>query len=31
MFLTRIGYGIMYFIVLIYEIIKATFDVAFNS
>ncbi len=31
MFLTRIGYGIMYFVVLIYEIIKATIDVAFNS
>ena len=31
MFLTRIGYGIAYFVVLIYEVIKATFDVAFNS
>ena len=31
MFLTRIGYGIAYFIVLIYEVIKATIDVAFNS
>ena len=30
MFLTRIGYGIAYFLVLIYEIIKATLDVAFN-
>ena len=28
MFLTRIGYGIAYFLVLIYEIIKATLDVA---
>ena len=27
MFLTRIGYGIAYFLVLIYEIIKATLDV----
>lgn len=31
MFLKRIAYGIMYFMVLIYEILKATFDVAFNS
>ena len=31
MFLTRIGYGIIYFLDLIYEIIKATFDVAFNG
>ena len=31
MFLTRIGYGIVYFLVLIYEIIKATIDVAFNG
>jgi energy-converting hydrogenase B subunit A len=31
MFLTRIGYGIAYFVVLIYEIIKSTIDVAFNS
>ncbi len=31
MFLTRIGYGIAYFLVLIYEIIKATIDVCFNS
>ena len=31
MFLTRIGYGIAYFLVLIYEIIKATLDVAFNG
>ena len=31
MFLTRIGYGIIYFLDLIYEIIKATIDVAFNS
>ena len=31
MFLTRIGYGIAYFVVLIYEVIKATIDVAFNS
>ena len=28
MFLTRIGYGIAYFVVLIYEVIKATIDVA---
>ncbi|MGL6298962.1 MAG: Na+/H+ antiporter subunit E, partial [Methanobacteriaceae archaeon] len=28
MFLTRIAYGIAYFIILIYEIIKATLDVA---
>ena len=31
MFLTRIGYGIIYFLDLIYEIIKATIDVAFNK
>ena len=31
MFLTRIGYGIVYFVVLIYEIIKSTIDVCFNS
>ena len=31
MFLTRIGYGIAYFVVLIYEVIKATIDVSFNS
>jgi energy-converting hydrogenase B subunit A len=31
MFLTRIGYGIAYFVVLIYEVIKATIDVCFNS
>ena len=31
MFLTRIGYGIIYFLDLIYEIIKSTFDVAFNG
>ncbi len=31
MFLTRVGYGILYFIVLIYEIIKATLSVAFNA
>ena len=31
MFLTRIGYGIAYFVVLIYEIIKSTIDVCFNS
>lgn len=31
MFLTRIYYGILYFIVLIYEIIKATLSVAFSS
>ena len=31
MFLTRIGYGIIYFLDLIYEIIKSTIDVAFNS
>ena len=30
MFLTRIGYGIIYFLDLIYEIIKSTIDVAFN-
>ena len=30
MFLTRIGYGIIYFLDLIYEIIKATIDVAFR-
>ena len=31
MFLTRIGYGILYFLDLIYEIIKSTIDVAFNK
>ena len=31
MFLTRIVYGIIYFVDLIYEIIKATIDVVFNS
>jgi Na+/H+ ion antiporter subunit. len=31
MFLTRIGYGIIYFLDLIYEIIKATINVAFNG
>ena len=31
MFLTRIGYGILYFLVLIFEIIKSTVDVAFNG
>ena len=31
MFLTRIGYGIIYFLDLIYEILKSTFDVAFNG
>ena len=31
MFLTRIGYGIVYFVVLIYEIIKSTISVCFNS
>ena len=31
MFLTRIGYGIIYFLDLIYEIIKSTMDVAFNK
>ena len=31
MFLTRIGYGIIYFLDLIYEIIKSTIDVAFNK
>jgi energy-converting hydrogenase B subunit A len=31
MFLTRICYGIIYFLDLIYEIIKSTFDVAFNK
>ena len=30
MFLTRIGYGIIYFLDLIYEIIKATIDFAFK-
>ena len=30
MFLTRIGYGIIYFLVLIYEMIKSTADVVFN-
>ena len=31
MFLTRIVYGIIYFLDLIYEIIKSTVDVAFNK
>lgn len=31
MFLTRIWYGIIYFLDLIYEIIKSTIDVAFNK
>ena len=31
MFLTRIGYGIIYFLELIYEIIKSTVDVVFNK
>ena len=31
MFLTRIGYGIIYFLDLIYEIIKSTIDVTFNK
>ena len=31
MFLIRIGYGIVYFFDLIYEIIKSTVDVAFNK
>ena len=31
MFLTRIGYGIAYFVVLIIEIIKSTFSVAFSG
>ncbi|SDA68400.1 monovalent cation/H+ antiporter subunit E [Methanobrevibacter millerae] len=31
MFLTRIGYGIIYFLDLIYEIIKSTIDVVFNK
>ena len=31
MFLTRIVYGIIYFLDLIYEIIKSTIDVAFNK
>ena len=31
MFLTRIIYGIIYFLDLIYEIIKSTIDVAFNK
>ena len=31
MFLTRIGYGIVYFVVLILEIIKSTCSVAFNG
>ena len=31
MFLTRLGYGIIYFCDLIYEIIKSTINVAFNS
>lgn len=29
MFLTRLGYGIIYFLDLIYEIFKSTFNVAF--
>ena len=31
MFLTRIGYGIIYFLDLIYVIIKSTLDVVFNA
>jgi len=31
MFLNRIGYGIIYFLDLIYEIIKSTIDVVFNK
>ena len=31
MFLTRIVYGIIYFLDLIYEIIKSTVDVVFNK
>ena len=31
MFLTRIGYGIIYFLDLIYEILKSTVSVAFNG
>ena len=31
MFLTRIVYGIIYFLDLIYEIIKSTIDVVFNK
>ena len=31
MFLTRIIYGIIYFLDLIYEIIKSTIDVVFNK
>ena len=31
MFLTRIVYGIIYFLDLIYEIIKSTIDVKFNK
>ena len=31
MFLTRIVYGIIYFLDLIYEIIKSTIDVTFNK
>ncbi|WP_458455345.1 monovalent cation/H+ antiporter subunit E [Methanobrevibacter sp.] len=31
MFLTRIGYGIIYFLDLIYEIIKSTISVVFNG
>lgn len=31
MFLTRIGYGIAYVAVLLYEIIKSTLNVCFNS
>ena len=31
MFLTRIGYGIIYFVVLVYEIIKSTISVAFGG
>ena len=31
MFLIRLGYGIVYFLDLIYEVIKATYDVVVNS
>lgn len=31
MFLTRVAYGIIYFLDLIYEIIKATISVVFNA
>ena len=31
MFLTRIYYGIVYFLVLVYEIIKSTVDMAFRA